>query len=608
MLLPKLHCTFPVFILFAAALFSFPLLISAQPLNGRLTGKIIDGSNGHTLLGCNVSKVANGKPTNSASDGTYSLLLSEGLHRVQFQMTGFQTKIIQKIEVRNKAATYLDIVLFPLAGLQRFPSGYKNDSLPPNDSIIANSHSREKMLTMHYYKKHAVDIKELSAGEIDELTDQNAVQLIKRMGNIVIRNTFPDAGLQSMIISGMGNQYNQLRINNLPAYNQEVTSSAYGLEWIPAQALEQVNLQTISNASIPGEFAGGTVDLQFKTIPQYNFFYLQGGAAGSAGTTGKSFMGERRAPFNLVGFPGKSLDLPAGFPTTRSPSSLTQKNSQEQVYLSRQLPDHLGPVNYGAAPPAEKIMIGFGKLIQLKKQKKIGITAFLVQQSSAQVQNASVQIAPDVVNNPYPFNDPGKPLIHFQSQDTRYSRTTGLFGTLNAALLYGRNKISFQTILSNQLSSAYVNRYNMFKPDEDSAAHSGVYYSTRQRSSIIAQLSGEHALGDQGRFKFTWQFQYAYAYQYSPDERNFLLRQDSTNNNLYEIAHSAYNPFVPNINNVEATDPNLINTSRKWKELSDQQFMGAATIAAPFNLLHKTQVISGGIFIQNTYRTFHSDI
>jgi hypothetical protein len=85
----------------------FPLLLSirlqAQPLNGYLTGRIIDGTNFKPLSSCRIAKDISGKWTSSAADGTYSLTLAEGLHSLRYQAEGFQAKIIQNIFIRYKS-------------------------------------------------------------------------------------------------------------------------------------------------------------------------------------------------------------------------------------------------------------------------------------------------------------------------------------------------------------------------------------------------------------------------------------------------------------------------------------------------------------------------
>ncbi len=600
---PK-HYTLPSLLLLCLACCSTQYL-SAQPLNGQITGRVINATTKLSLYGCVVTKDISRQTATSATDGIYTMALSEGVHTISYRCTGFQSKIVSNIPVNHKAATRLDIVLFPV---QTSTARIKSDSVPSLDSVVAGAFKSEIAFTAFNTSARSQAFQELHAEDIEESSDQYAGQVLKRLSGINVTRSPVFPGLSSFMRNGLGNNYSQLLINGLPSNSLNPSERQYLLESIPARALEKILVYTIGNASIPAYTGGVAIDIRLKDIPVQNFFYLQATGMISDQVTGKTFFNEQNNLRNAFGFSAKKNILPDGFPTSRTRATLSQKNLQEQVNLSKLLPDQLIPSHAGPAAPGQRLLLGFGKIITFNNKVKMGITGFANQQSIQQINSVSVQVSPDVVNNPYPVNDREKPFIRYQSTDMRYIRTTGFSGMINTAILYGRNKITLNGSYSNHLISTYANRTQVYKPDEDSIARFAIGNAQIQRSQINAQLSGEHILNEDGKLTLNWQFRYGWAQTSNPNDRNFLLRKDSTGKDLYEIASSSVQPFVQNVLNVEATDPNLINSSRRWIFFTDQDFSGAVSISAPFNWLGQAQILSGGILIQHLNRNFHSDL
>jgi outer membrane receptor protein involved in Fe transport len=253
-------------------------------------------------------------------------------------------------------------------------------------------------------------------------------------------------------------------------------------------------------------------------------------------------------------------------------------------------------------------MLGFGRVFKLKKGEQVGITAFVNQQRSQRIDGSTTQVMPDIASNVYPFADGSKPLIRSLADNTSYRQAAQLGATLNTAIVFGKNKISLKNFFSHQLTSTYTQRSQLLKPDEDSLAHAGISYLTEQTFLLNTQLSGEHGLGGDGKFKLSWQATYAYLRRQNPDERNFLLRQDPNDNSMFEIARPQSPAYSPT-----STDPNVINSNftnsgRQWLDNKEHNFTGSIDIQTPYDLWHDTQTLSGGVYIRTKYRMLNSDL
>lgn len=570
-------------------LFSVPVL--AQSSTGVIKGTIIDGSTNRPLYGVTVTKDTAAKGMTSFADGNYIFNADRGTYTLYFKLKGFQTKAITGIDVQRDQTIHLDVLLFPgdtssNSSILRVPFDKENNSASYN---------------RYYHSGSNADV--IHTASIQPGTDKNGASLIQRL-NVVIPHYYKGIAanhLQSFTAFGMGERYNQVVFNKSVLNSFDAASRQYPFELLPVELIEKISVQKTANPSIPADFTGATIDIQIKDFPVKNFIYVLAGAGFAQDTRGKDFLSDDRNSLEVLSFPGSKRDLPAEFPTNKSKVFLHEKNPQEQVFLSKKLKNNLAPVNYGPSNPNDRVSFGIGKTYTFKKGAKLGIIGFINHQKNERIDASSVQAAPNVIENPYPFAVADKILVRSQSQNTSYNYSANLSGLLNASILFGRNKISLKNFFGNQFINTYTQRTGVNKPDEDTLSHIGANYSTEQRKFLNSQLSGEHALGKDNRFKIDWLASYLFYQQQNPDERNFLLRQDSTGANRYAIA-------TPSTASLTTLDGLFTNTNRLWRTFTDHNFTGAFNLHVPFNLLNQTQLLSGGVYIQSRYRVFRSDL
>lgn len=580
---------------------------------GILKGKISDASANSALFGVSVSRDSSTQGVVTAADGSYELKMLKGTYTIYYRLAGFQTKAISEVRVIRNQATSLDIILSPISesASSEKKGFFHSDSIPSGDTIKKAVFYKES----HCAAYHALNVNPalfhiVSNGNIHPGIDKNGAQLLKRLNGVVVVDQPFTSNSRSLIIGGLGSRYNQLLLNGVLFNSVDPISKAYPLELLPVEAIDRVSVIKTANASLPADFGGGTVEIQTKELPERNFFYVQVGGSFADKTNGEKFYGDKKGKLEILSLPASSRNLPADFPTTRSRVPLSDLMVQERFDRTRQLTNNLVPVNHGTSAPNERVVLGGGKLYNLKKCVKLGLIVFLTQQKTEEIDQVTIQAVPDVNNNRYPFSK-NIPLIGTYSNDVKYKQLSQLGATVNATILFGKNKISFKNFFGNQLLQHYQQRNNIYKPDEDTLAGTGLRYTTEQRSFWNTQLTGQHSLGDGGKFKVNWIAGYTYYRQQNPDERNFLLRQDSVNKLLFSLATpiSSFprrqNPGPADITNI---DRSLTNSARLWRNYSDHNISAALNLAFAFNLFHQPQVLKGGVYMQSVSRIFYSDL
>ncbi len=604
----QIHRTITCFIFFISCI----LLINnvaAQNVTGVIHGKVLDGSTYKPLFHVAISYNETSVDDSSFSEGSYIIHIKEGTYNLHFALSGFQSKTISGIAIKSNDNIVLSVILFPVKIITRDKKAKLSDSVTSRDSVLFTDFQTEKSNSHYNFLNEPNSITQtINSERISPGLERNGAQLIKYLGGVYVQNNQAFNSLQTMMINGFSERYNQVLLNGSLLNSVSSTNRAYPFEILPVEAIDKISLSTAGNTSVPGDYAGGTMNIKLKDAPERNFFYAQVGGGFSDKSTGKPFYGNTKQGSNFFSFLGSSLNLPEGFPTPKSAGSFNSLTPQEQVNLASKLNNNLAPANRGNTSPGNKILLGFGRNISLKNNRKLGIVSYLQQAKAQVIDNFFVQTKPDVINNPYPFNN-STVLINSQSTDVNYRYNSLLSAIVNASLISGKNKFSFFNVFGSTLSNTYTSRTNVFKPDEDTLAHSGLYYNTIHNIFYATQLQGEHALGNNGRLRLTWHAAYTVRTEESPDERNFLLRQDSLGGNTYQLSQpisGAFNP--PPYSDPTVYDPALTNNARLWRHLSEHNYEGAVNISIPFNLFHQSQSLSGGIYVQGRYRIFYSTL
>ncbi len=577
----------------------------AQIKKTVLKGYVIDGSINERLYSVRIALDSDTLTTITNSNGNYKLRVEPGDHSITFSAAGYQAKKIAVIRIPKSGITYFNVVLKPLANrdLDSIPASSARDSVDRADSASTTDVLSEKQLffksaVQDFHRIETIGTEEISAG-----TDKNGVMLLKRLNGVLVNNHQTSPHVQSLTVRGMGERYNQVTLNGALLNNLDPLSRSFALEFIPTESIEAVSVSKFNDASLPADFAGGSVNIETKEGTDRDFFYILAGGGFFDQTTGKAFSGDKRDKLEWLGLGGKIRDLPAEFPTTRSEFSLRQKNIQEQVRFSQQLRNNLTPLNYGNSKPNDRVMLGFGRKFNLKGGNTISLISYLQHRRSERIDEITVQAAPNVAGNKFPFNASQR-LIQAGSQDMRYQSAADLSGVLNASIDFGRSKIAVKNIFSSIFNNTYTHRDQFFRisTSSDSLANKGINFLTESRKFLVSQVLGQHALGEDGKFKLDWNATYTLNTQKNPDERNFLLNQNPADSNLFAIAGN-------NSTGVGDQEVGIFtNSSRLWRNLTEHSFSGALSLKIPFNLLNQGHLLEGGVNMQLRNRDFTSDL
>lgn len=565
-----------IFSLLLTVVLITPALL-AQTSTGKVTGKITDGSTNQPLTGVSILIKDTRQGVASITDGTYILSARQGTYTLVFSFTGFKTKEINGVVVKDKESTFLDIIM-------------ETASKEMTQVVVTSSVRRESASSVYSAQRRSAAVSDgISAESIRKLPDNDGAAILKRVTGVNVQDN------RFVVVRGLSEQYNQTMINGVPVTSTETGRNAFAFDLIPAAAVDNITINKTATPDMPGNFAGGIVQVNTRDFPATDFFSVTLQVGYSDATINNNFFGDKRGKYEWLSFGGSTRDLPPDFPSPTNRVPFTDRNEQEKYRFLRKLNNNLAPINHGPSGLNENVQLGYGKTIHLKNGTQFGIVAALNQRKTELIQEEISAKAPN-------WNtQPGEPIIRqmdYYSENIRYNYSVDFGGVLNLAYRFGNNKISLKNLYTRIFTNSFINRPLVLVDGttvEDNEITIGLGYFIEEKSILNSVLGGEHRTGKNNETKLDWNLNITANRTNQPDTRNFVLRTDTTTSIkpsewLYKGDENA---------NLETS---LETNSRLWSSGNDVIYGGAFNITTPFNLFGNKQLFKSGILFQNRRR------
>jgi outer membrane receptor protein involved in Fe transport len=553
--------------------------ILAQSGQGKLTGKITDGSTNQTLAGVSIQAKGTKYGVATITDGTYILTIPAGTYTISYSYTGYKKKEITGVIIKTGQSTFLDIIMDPstdeLAGV-----------------VVTSSVRRETQSSVYSAQRRSSAVSDgISQESIRRTPDNDGAQILKRVTGVNVQDN------RFVVVRGLGEQYNQTMINGVPMTSTETNRNAFAFDLIPAAVIDNITINKTATPDMPGNFAGGIVQVNTRDFPASNFFSVSLQVGYSDETRGKDFYGDKRGKYEWLSFGGKIRDLPKDFPGPTERAPFTDINDQEKFRYLRMLKNNLAPINYGPSGLNENIQLGFGKTIKLKDESQFGIVAAINQRKTELIQNEISAKAPNFTRNG-PAGSPIISQLDYYSENIRYNYSVDFGGVLNFAYRFGNNKITLKNLYTRIFSNTYIDRPLVLVEDvllANNEKEIGISHLVEEKRILNSILGGEHRTGKKNETRLDWNINITSNRNLQPDTRNFILRTDTS------VGASPSEWIYRNQMNTNF-DAALERHSRLWASGDDVIYGGAFNITSPYILFKNKQIFKGGILFQNRVR------
>lgn len=532
----------------------------ANAQQGKIEGKVIDAKSNEPLIG--VTVVAGGTAAGNVTnvEGRYVISLQPGKYTLTFQYIGYQKKDITDVEVKAGEINHLDVTL---------ESGSKElkEVVVTGTSTSARKESINALIT--YQKNTSTVAQVVSAEAIRKSPDRNTGEVLKRVSGASVQEG------KYLVIRGLADRYNQATLNGALLSSTEPDRKTFSFDLFPSSIIDNIIVNKAATPDMPGEFAGGLVQVNTKDIPSRNFLSLQVGTGINTQTSGKDFYTYKGGKLDWTGIDDGARDLPNGFP---SRNVLTGLSNDQRYALAGGMNNDWSYYKKTAPLNANfQIAGGFNTKLLNKNFGAVAAITYNKQNRTTNFtrtffnQNAAAEKTLDYVDRKY-------------SEDVLWGALVNLTMELNP-----NNKISWKNLYNINASDNTLlrtGRNNDFGGDV--MAQELAFKFTR---FVTSQLIGEHYLPS-SKIKVKWNANATNLYQYVPDQRRLEYRKSDGDSAYLAVLQTGL--------------PTLSSGSIFYSTLEDRIYGGNTDISKAFDLFGNKQTIKIGYLMQRKERDFVS--
>lgn len=530
--------------------------------NGKITGKVLDGTNGSVLPDA-VLKIENiNKGTASDLDGKFIFEnINSGELNIKASYIGY---VSQNVNVNLKSGEELNVDFV----LQ--PEGTSTDTVTIEAERIQNNDA-----AMLLKQQKANNIQDgISSQQIKRTTDATSSEVLKRVvGVTIVDNKF-------VFVRGTNERYSATTLNGVILPSTDPDKKAFSFDLFPSNLLDNIIISKSYTPDLIGNFAGGLVQVTTKDFPDQLSVNFTTSSSYNSISTGANFLsynaGEKKTLFFNSGRDNGSRKLPSIFPDQTILSS--NFNVQDVKSFSRALTNNWGQES-STAPVNGGFQFSLGNNFRIGKSNNLGIFGAYTYSNS--------------------FNSKNFERQSYQTDNLLESKYTGTQSEY-AVLWGGLLNISFRAGENNKFS--FKNTY-VFNSEDKTDFQEGFnnpqtqerrLYSTKfvERNMLSSQISGEHFINSLGKLRITWRGAYSDADRNEPDYKTLRYQRDINTNDKFFASLST-------------GEPNSLGGGRFFSELKDINRSAETNFEFYFKPAKKIEVKTKlGVFYNRSSRNF----
>jgi len=538
-----------------------------------ISGKITDGSTGDIMRSVTVELLT--KDKQSTKKGAYSDVtgkytikkVQQGVYSLRFRYVGYETKLIENVEVPTGKNVTVNVTLSP-------------ETKKAEEVVVtarANKESKEAILAQ---RKNSAQVSDgVGQEEIAKLPDGDAGQALKRITGVTV------VGDKFVYVRGVSERYNNTTLNGAALTSTEPDKKAFAFDMFPSEFLQSANVIKSFTPDMPGNFAGGLVQLNTIDFPQGFAFKvglssayndnvsLKSGAFQTYSGGATDWLASDDGTRALVsGMPSTSTELDNLIRRAGNPEADNGAAAREWIALGRSFNSGVWKQDAIAAPVNTGTSISYSNLFDIA-DNDFGIIA------SANYSNG------------YNINQIGRAgLSGAGNEQYNYAgsvstRSMGWGGLFNMAYkLGGHSTLSFKNIYNQSADDeVVVLQGNDYNQDRERRFYSAQFV---EKSLYSGQVAGQHNLP--GDILTEWNGGFSRSTRNEPDLRR--LRYSRQNDN------ELFSADVPS----ETAKGDGTVAGRFFSDLIDNAYTAGLNITIPVS----TAKIKTGALLERRDREF----
>lgn len=536
------------------------LYADGNSAKGKIVGKVTDKSNNEPIIGLVVMIEGTSIGTQTNFDGQYELInLTPGTYKLVFKYLSYNTKIIDGILVYSGKTTTLNVAM-------------EEQGKQIQEVVIQSTYKRESAGALYTVQKNNVSISDgISSDIIKRSPDRSTSEVLRRVSGASIQDN------KFVVIRGLSDRYNVALINGSPLPSTEPDRRAFSFDIFPANLLDNMTITKAATPDLPGDFAGGVIQLNTKDFPDEKFFSISTGLSFNSISTGKKyFENSSKGKYDFIGIDDGTRAIPDGVPAEENYPS----NAKKAAAMSRLFQNDWGYNENSSAPPGGNFQILYGNKSKIAK-KDFGYVYGVTYNNSIRYNQIERQDFDNSIGKRFVF------------ADDNYKNNISWGALLNLSYQTGEySKVSFKNIynVNTDINTIFRNGYNLEDNTPDTVKIKSYNYEFTSKRLLSSQLNYEKIF-PKTSIKFKANGGYSRIDRDEPDARSL---QYSNN-----ITQSPDAPLLAQIN----FTPDK-NARKFYSELNEDSYSFNTDLTVPFDFLKDKSSIKVGVYYTERERDF----
>ncbi|MBC7694815.1 MAG: outer membrane beta-barrel protein [Burkholderiales bacterium] len=441
---------------------------------GKINGKIVDAKTGESLPGATVLIEGTTKGASSDFDGNFSLSgLQPGKYTIIASYITYDNKKFTGVEVKLNDVTDFNITLD------------QSSSQTLNEVVIQAEMNKENTNTLLVMQKNNASVSDgISSESIKKTPDRSTSDVIKRISGATIQDN------KFAIIRGMSDRYNAAFINGAPLPSSESDKKAFSFDIFPANLLDNIVILKTATPDLPGDFAGGVIQINTKSLPEKNSQSISIGGGYNTQTTFKNYKTYEGGKTDWLGLDDGTRKLPASIPNSKDYSTVSNINKIEFAKDTK----YSWALQNSKASPNFNLQYSLANVGKIFKKEAGSIFAITYNNNT----NTSFTTRRE-------FEEQGD----YGAQKTREYVDTTFSNTILASALWNlsfkihqNHQIGFKNLFSINSEDKVVTRKGAADINQPNWEKSNVRWFT-QNQIYSGQLNGDHYI-EKAKIKIKW--------------------------------------------------------------------------------------------------------
>lgn len=477
---------------------------------GTISGKITDAETGEHLPRATIMLEGTKLGTYSDVKGEYKIKnIPPGKYKLIARYVSYTTKEIKDVNVEAGKDITLNIVL-----TKQVQQG--------KEITVIGVRETDNEMAMLSQRKMAAQVSDgISMEEIKRLPDADAGQSLKRLSGVSLVND------KFVFVRGISERYSNTTLNGAVLTSTEPDKKAFSFDMLPSDFLEQASIKKSFTPDLPGNFAGGLVELNTVDYPKKRKFgvslgssfnneiTMQEGKFKTANGSSTFFLGRDAGYFAAPSSIPSSPELMRKFlfnDIKTNDLQLKEKYINQWIEMGRGFKSDNWKIKSFAPLPGIGVSANYTDILQI-------------------AGNDFGLISSINYGNSYSFNEfyrgvyysDGKSLQH-TGNGFNSNFSTSIGGMLNLSYKIGtNNSVSFKNTFNN--SSDYEVIQIQGVKEFTQLIQTSMEYL--QKTMFSSQLVGEHYF-DFLNSQLNWRFGYSLSLRDQPDLRRVRYSRNDT--------------------------------------------------------------------------------